>query len=531
MSREHQIIQLGDKVRPIVRGDGTMPDLLYDLLTTPTRHGTESRLHKFLPFMQENWAGPKPTIDTKGNIILDIGEPKKDFRTVFSCHLDTVHNANTDKMGLVYTLQDGTPDTEGMVYATTTYKSVKEGAPEVLAPCILGADDKLGIYIMLKFIENNIPGRYIFHVGEECGGVGSGYISRTTPEVLKHMRRAIAFDRANYTDCISFQRGRCCSTEFSTAMANAINEHLATREMMFKPDVVGVWTDTANYVDLVSECTNISVGYFNQHTSNEHFDLIWYLHILVPALLKVDWESLPTVRDKTKKETAYGYGEYGSFTPANNSQFDPVKFAEITPDTPLYKIPEWSPLQGIPVDLKPGALGRLCEGFVNKNQYKTRELALILGGLLRAADDTEQANRDMRRHIIKTGDAVFKDTSIKMNAMRRLVNVFHECKAAKSLKFDTGRAVGVKPEDAIARIHETVNDFGLLDDQIKNNFLKCQDYQKEINMLMETMAMTLYPVVVTSASFKACYKNLVRTIKTYSKEDGFELLFKDKADA
>jgi hypothetical protein len=40
-----------------------------------------------------------------------------------------------------------------------------------------------------------------------------------------------------------------------------------------EPDSTGSYTDSNEYAPIVSECTNISVGYFNQHTKNEVQDL------------------------------------------------------------------------------------------------------------------------------------------------------------------------------------------------------------------------------------------------------------------
>lgn len=535
------IIQLTDKVRTVVRSDGTMPDLLYDLLTTPTPHGHEANLHKYLPFMQDTWTGKKPTVDTVGNIILDIGEPKKDFRTVFSCHLDTVHVNADAKVGLMYTLQDGPPETEGMIYAFTTYTS-KDGK-DYVAPSILGADDKLGIFIMLKLIEKGVPGRYIFHVGEERGGIGSKHIATNTPEVLKHMRRAIAFDRMNYTDAISFQAGgRCCSTEFSTAMCNEINSHLITRSMQFKPDVRGVWTDTANYTKLVSECTNLSVGYFRQHSTEEHFDLVWFHEMLLPALLATDWESLVTARDKTAKEPEYnnnyGYGDdwYKNWNKGYNSGksnsydsaglVDRVSIKDMTKDTPLYKIPKWHPVSGIPEGLPEGTLIRLAEGYINENQYKGKELATTIAALVNVIAGLKKSNKDMRRYIVKNFGGVFKDTSVKMNAMRRFINTYNDAKAIKALVFDNELSNSKSAIQASGEIMECVLDFNLLDETVSEEFLNASAMATDINKLMERMAISMYPIHASTPALRATFKNLVKTIKSYNTEPGFEKLFR-----
>ena len=65
---------------------------------------------------------------------------------------------------------------------------------------------------------------------------------------------------------------------------------------------------------LIPECTNVSVGYYKEHSTNEHQD-ISHLISLADACTKVNWETLPTVRDYTKTEyksyKSYDYGNYG----------------------------------------------------------------------------------------------------------------------------------------------------------------------------------------------------------------------------
>jgi hypothetical protein len=49
-------------------------------------------------------------------------------------------------------------------------------------------------------------------------------------------------------------------------------------------------------MDDIAECTNISVGYFNEHTVDEYQNLT-YLEDLCKGVVKVDWENLPVVRE------------------------------------------------------------------------------------------------------------------------------------------------------------------------------------------------------------------------------------------
>ena len=213
----------------------------------------------------------------EGNCILKIGEGSK---TLFSSHTDTVHrtgvkqNVFIDPLTRKYTTDSG--------------------------QC-LGGDDGTGIWLMLELIKAEVPGLYIFHRAEEVGGQGSSYIANQTPELIEGYHRAIAFDRKDDWSIITCQSGvRTCSDDF----ANVLSTELG---MDHKPDTTGAFTDTANYDTIIPECTNLSVGYHNAHTARENQEIDYVLKFR-NALIKVDWENLPTIRDP--QETKYDYGGY-----------------------------------------------------------------------------------------------------------------------------------------------------------------------------------------------------------------------------
>ena len=60
-------------------------------------------------------------------------------------------------------------------------------------------------------------------------------------------------------------------------------------------DPTGVFTDSYNFVDYVPECTNVSVGYFNEHTHDEIQNMT-YLERLAKACVAADWNKLTIKR-------------------------------------------------------------------------------------------------------------------------------------------------------------------------------------------------------------------------------------------
>ncbi len=233
--------------------------------TYPSGHEKE-----LIPYLPKGYK-----VDAFGNYYIQIGTS----RTLFTCHLDT---------------------------ADYTQKTVKHEFEEdhVITDgnSILGADDKAGMVVMLYMIEKKVPGCYFFFLAEEVGCQGSKKLAqyffkqKTSNKWSQYpFDRVISFDRRGTKSIITHQMySRCCSNEFAEALAKELND--AEPTFKYQPDDTGVVTDSAQFMELISECTNISVGYYDEHTYDESQD-IKHLRNLCKAAVKVNWESLPVKRD------------------------------------------------------------------------------------------------------------------------------------------------------------------------------------------------------------------------------------------
>lgn len=236
------------------------------------------------------------TFDKKGNAHKSIG----DAPVIWSSHTDTVHN----KKGI-----------QKVVYWADKHSGDTFFGSEGPNASCLGADDTAGIWIMLQMIKANIPGHYIFHRGEECGGVGSRWIAKEDSKMLKKFQFAIAFDRKDVKSIITHQGSKkTASDEFAKLLADQIG-------LGHEPDSTGMWTDTASYVDDIAECTNISVGYYNAHCKDEKLNLD-YLFKLRDAMCKIDVSKFVATRKPGENTYKYSggshshwhdYGEYDSY--------------------------------------------------------------------------------------------------------------------------------------------------------------------------------------------------------------------------
>jgi hypothetical protein len=263
--------------------------VLNKLLSTKRPHGSETNkritawLREQLPFELNKTA----FYDGAGNLHVD-NRSLDSHRTLFVAHVDTVHrNEGKNK-----------------IKKTQTHWHAKGD--------VLGADDGAGVAILFHMIHHNVPGYYVFTQGEERGGVGARYLAEKTPDLLGAFDRAIAFDRRGIDSVITHQGwGRCCSDAFGDALADALMA--GSDQLMMLNDDTGVYTDTAEFTDIIPECTNISVGYDREHTQAESLDLNYYQH-LSAAVLSVAWDALPVERDPSVVEDLYADTKGGWWT-------------------------------------------------------------------------------------------------------------------------------------------------------------------------------------------------------------------------
>ena len=211
---------------------------------------------------------------------------------LFSSHVDTVHQL-TD------------PVFQKVIYDKSMGMFLKDDKLP------LGADDGAGVWLMLEMIDAQVPGSYIFHRGEERGGIGSSGMARDHKDWLSRFKWAIAFDRRGSCDVITEMAcGTVCSKVFANALAKKINASNDVNKLTlleYAPNDTGLFTDTANYRGIIPECTNVSCGYDMEHTSNETLDW-WHLSALRDAVIGAFQEGtgdLPVERDPTIQESIY----------------------------------------------------------------------------------------------------------------------------------------------------------------------------------------------------------------------------------
>ena len=263
-----------------------MNKLLEKILVTRRCHNSQGEL-AFAAWLhgQIKTLGFEPVSLAEGCISVEVDKS----RVLFSCHIDTCHSKQESDTGTTQNLSYD--ELMGHVFVN-----------DPISSC-LGADDGVGVYIMLKMLEAKVPGSYIFHRGEEKGGIGSRAVLAKHKLWLDSFDACIAFDRPNCHEIIITQGGLpCASNTYGEALAKAFNDLDA--DFKYEISHKGMFTDSKVYAYVIPECINIGVGYTNQHTKDEYLN-VEHAEKLMQAAIKLDWAKLPITRVPPEEPKAY----------------------------------------------------------------------------------------------------------------------------------------------------------------------------------------------------------------------------------
>lgn len=243
-------------------GEKGVKDVFKSLVCTTTPNGFEHLVYEFIPTSHR---------DAYGNRFVINGEGP--HHHLFTCHLDTYpeydidDNITSRKVNII---------DEGNIIRTD-------------GTSILGADDKAGMTIMLFMIHAGLPGIYGFFLAEERGLYGSEFAAQDKHcmEIMRDVKAVISFDRKGTSSIITHQRKtRTCSDRYAMELQSAFKN----AGIMLNPDPEGFATDSFSFhkKNPSLECTNISVGFWDQHTCCEYQDIA-YLEQLSKATISMKW--------------------------------------------------------------------------------------------------------------------------------------------------------------------------------------------------------------------------------------------------
>lgn len=235
--------------------------------------------------------------DNHRNLVLRIDKPDGTKSPImWSSHMDTVHR----KSGLQTVHYDRT---NGDIVLSK--RALRRGSN------CLGADCTAGVWLMAEMVKARVPGTYVIHHAEEIGAHGSSGLAKNGHwSFFDGLDFCIAFDRYGFTDVITYQGwGRTASDDFADSFAKIMNMG-EDSGMMYSASEDGIFTDSANYSSIISECTNIAVGYSGHHTPSEKLSAPFIVH-LRDLLIRRDFSGLVTKRDPNEIDDYYSSRYYG----------------------------------------------------------------------------------------------------------------------------------------------------------------------------------------------------------------------------
>lgn len=143
-------------------------------------------------------------------------------------------------------------------------------AKVIWSPTGLGADDKAGIYAILKLLESGYRPSIIITRGEEKGGVGARALIQDISMPLGDEKFIIQLDRQGFDDAVYYN----CKNKAFERYVNSFGFDTAKGSFSDISFIAPAW-------DLAA--VNLSVGYLNEHTVSEH----WYYEACIRTINKV----------------------------------------------------------------------------------------------------------------------------------------------------------------------------------------------------------------------------------------------------
>jgi len=225
-------------------------ELLKQLFSIHSKSGKEGKIRKFIwNWVRQTVPDAKIECDKPGNLYITKG--KSATYPCIVAHMDQVQERHS-KDFIAYEAED-------IIIGFSPKHKEQQG---------LGADDKCGLWIGLKCLQNFDCLKLAFFVGEEVGCKGSGLANMA---FFDDCRFVIEPDRKGVEDLIT-QIGwtPLCSDDFL--------KDIGFKKFGYK-ETDGMMTDIEALKDkgLMLSCINVSCGYYKPH-SNEEF-------VYKPALL------------------------------------------------------------------------------------------------------------------------------------------------------------------------------------------------------------------------------------------------------
>lgn len=211
-----------------------------------------------------------------------------------------IYNISNENMPLLSAHMDTVQKEEDRLLAEfCRIRTYPDGKKILKGLGIIGGDDKCGVYIILEMLKSHKNLNFIFSVEEEVGGRGiSSFVNERDFSKIPY---GIVLDRRYGTDIIC-EKNNYGTKEFENDLATI------GKKYNYSP-ASGTFSD-ANSISSFMSCANLSVGYYQPHSTHEYVSLedlekaIKYTEEIIMAISK-RYET-----PKTKVTSTPSHGTY-----------------------------------------------------------------------------------------------------------------------------------------------------------------------------------------------------------------------------
>ena len=256
-----------------------MNEVDYKLFTTIAKMSQKSLLKSMNTFLKKYYPSNK-IVSTPDYILCEGTAP-----IMLVAHLDTVFKQPSKNI----------------------YYDKEEGV--VWSPQGLGADDRAGVFAIMKIIQNGFRPHICFTTEEERGGIGARLLTKRYPKATLDIKYIVQLDRQGTYDCVFYY----C-------------DNMAFQDFIEK---YGFITDWGTFSDISTICpawkiagVNLSVGYFNEHSTIETLHVkALYSTILKVQKMIAEIDNAPYF-EYIELPTEYLHKLYGCIYPTEEDDYD-----------------------------------------------------------------------------------------------------------------------------------------------------------------------------------------------------------------
>lgn len=176
----------------------------------------------------------------------------------------------------------------------------------IWSPEGLGADDRAGVFMILKILQTELRPTIIFTTDEEIGAVGAEKMVKSAPHPFSELRYIVQLDRRGTADCVFYD---CNNVDFIRYVES-----------------FGFIENFGSFSDISEICpawgiagVNLSVGYEDEHTVSETFHIKPWFATLRKVQKMLQEEHIPTF-PYIPGDRIWSY--YGRKVPYSYSWFD-----------------------------------------------------------------------------------------------------------------------------------------------------------------------------------------------------------------